>query len=150
MKQTLDALTKIKMPPASLKLVKQAQKILSKSLDKAFLFKADPKGGNYHRRVTNKKGKHRYYADPESYSRSKDAHVDGGEAADNYISNNVKNQVQKAGEEGCPVQNFKALVKRYGSKKVGGALKNACANGGMTYKGGKLYLKKSERFIIEE
>lgn len=117
--------------------------------EKYGLKKADAKGGNYHRRVTNKAGKHRYYYDPEQYGRSKDAHVDGNEAAANYIQKTVKARVEKAGEGGCPIDGMKDLVKRYGSEKVGDALKQACANGGLVYKGKKLYLNKSVTFVME-
>jgi hypothetical protein len=113
------------------------------------LQKAEAKGGTYHRRVTNDKGKHRYYYNPDDYSRSKDAHVDGAEAASKYIQKTVRGRVEKAGDAGCPIEEMKDLVKRYGSDKVGDALKDATTNGGMTFKAKKLYLNKSEQFVME-
>jgi len=113
------------------------------------LKKAEPKGGTYHRRVTSKAGKHRYFYDPEKYESSKDAHVEGKAAAKTQIKKAVQKYMETHGEKGCPIGEVKSLVKRYGSDVVGETMNEMRAEGGLTFKGGKLYLKKSERFVIQ-
>lgn len=116
------------------------------------LEKAEARGGSYHRRVTNSKGKHRYYYDPEKYASSKDAHVSGGEAKKACITKAVSTLVEGA-EKGCGVEEMKGIAKKFGSKEVASHLKKQCAEGGtMEYKGGKFKLKKSlepdHKFVI--
>lgn len=103
------------------------------------LEKAEARGGNYHRRVTDKNGKHRYYYDPDKYESSKDAHLDGRSTAKKNIRKAVQKYMDDHGEKGCPIGQLKALVKRYGSEVCGEALNELKAEGGLTFKAGKLY-----------
>lgn len=108
------------------------------------LYKAEPKGGKYHRRVMGKGGKYRYYYDKEKYERSKDAHLDGDTAARKAIKSNVHKILESSGDNGCDVKQFQGLVKRYGSKMCGEVMKGMQSEG-LTYKGGKLYLQKKNK-----
>jgi len=109
------------------------------------LEKAEAKGGNYYRRVAKKSGKgFTYYYDEDKYKRSRNAHVNGEDAANSYIQKTVFSRA--GGEKGCAVKELKDLVKRYGSKRVGSSLKDAHTNGKLTFKKGKLYYKE----IIQE
>ncbi len=110
------------------------------------LAKADARGGTYHRRVTNPKGKHRYFYDPKKYAQSKGAHVSGEEASHTAIRKGVE-MAMEAHPDGCPLSALQPLVKRYGSKVVGHVLNEDVTKAKkMRYKGGKLV--KSDRFVL--
>ena len=129
--------------------LQQVDSVLTKSetgvvvivnLDELLSKAAAPKGGKYHRRVTKADGKHRYYYDPEKYAASKDAHVDGNEAAHSRIKEHVDEGLKGSGKKGYDVKGMKPLVKRYGSDRVGASLKKECSEGGSyQFKDGKLY-----------
>jgi hypothetical protein len=102
------------------------------------LSKAEPRGGAYHRRVMTKAGRYRYYYDRDKYESSADAHLDGETAAKKAIKGNVGALMEKAGKAGVSLPELASLVKRYGSKRVGGVLNEARKSGELTYKGGKL------------
>lgn len=104
------------------------------------LFKAEARGGSYHRRVPRKSGKgYAYYYDEEKYKRSKGAHLDGEGAAKARIRSTVDKAMEAEGS--CPVERLKSLVKRYGAQMVG----DVCKAGGYQFKKGKLYPKVLEK-----
>ncbi len=109
--------------------------------------KAEARGGTYHRRVTKPDGKHRYYYDPKQYDDSKDAHVDGPSAAKVQIKKGVQ-KFMEDGQGSCELKSIAGLAKRYGAKACSDVIKEMQKEGGLTYKGGKLSLKKSERFVL--
>jgi hypothetical protein len=115
------------------------------------LFKADARGGSYHRRVLSKKGKYRYYYDEDKYRNSKDAHLNGEEASKEAIKKGVTGMLDKANGT-CPLKEMSGLVKKYGSKMVGSVLQSGCDGGDWGYANGKLSRKemKKSRFVIKE
>lgn len=134
--------------PAQRKLIMQRSLGLYRTTEKSLvevytpdqLFKAEPKGGKYYRRVARKSGKgYTYYYDQDSYERSKSAHVDGAQALEKRIMGEAGNVVKTAGEKGCDVKAFKDLVKKYGAKAVGGALKKCVATKSLAYRGNKFH-----------
>jgi predicted transcriptional regulator len=106
------------------------------------LEKADPKGGKYHRRVQGKGGRYRYYYDEDQYKRSKDAHVDGKEAANTAIEKAIATRLDETGEQGCKLDELKKLVKQYGADHVGSVCKTMAGAGKMKFKKGVLYKGK--------
>lgn len=103
------------------------------------LHKADPKGGKYYRRTMTKSGKHRYFYDEDSYKRSKDAHVNGEDAAHSAIRKAVGARIQNNEGKGLKLKDLGDLVKRYGKQAVSKALKAECgAEGGLMFKKGCL------------
>lgn len=87
------------------------------------LHKAMPRGGAYHARITKPDGKHVYVYTEAEYRQRPDAHVSGGEARSTYLHHHVARVLQKAGEDGCPIEHFAELVTKHGSKAVARALR---------------------------
>ncbi len=109
------------------------------------LVKAFTPGGNYHKRVPRKSGKgYNYYYDEDSYKRSKGRHVSGEEAGNEYIGTQIQKAVEEAGDGGCDIGTFEALVKKYGAKRVAGVMKEG---GKYSFKKGKLFARKDEENV---
>ncbi len=109
------------------------------------LEKAFTPGGNYHKRVPRKSGKgYNYYYDEDSYKRSKGRHVSGEEAGNEYIGTQIQKAVEEAGDGGCDIGTFEALVKKYGAKRVAGVMKEG---GKYSFKKGKLFARKDEENV---
>jgi hypothetical protein len=108
--------------------------------------KAQAKGGKYYKRVQTQKGGYRYYYDQDTYNRSKDAHVDGSEAANSAIKGFIEKAFDSPDKKksGFDIKNLKSLVKRYGSDKVGEVLKAACDAGEYTFTKDTLFKKDTK------
>ncbi len=101
----------------------------------AQLEKAEAKGGSYHRRVTDpKSGKHRYFYDPEKY-KAAGGHIDGAEAAKDFLHKQIGSKLEKHGE--CGIEHFKDLAEKHGPDKVADALRDGCGSGKYEFKKGK-------------
>lgn len=111
-----------------------------------------PVGGSYHKRVTGKDGKHKYFYDPEKYASHPEAHVDGAEAQKKYITGQIHKRLE-AGE--CGIDDFKELAKKYGADKVGECLRSEHEGQRVKFDKGRfskpavpMTVEKSARFII--
>lgn len=133
LKEVVDQFAKMPMPKASLKVVKQASKILSK---------ADAKGGLYHRRVPKTGGGYKYYYDPKSYRESKGAHHSGSDMRTQAMGSEVTKAATDAGHEGCDAKAMRRLAKKYGRAELADHLKSSCKRGKLVYKGKRFYLGK--------
>lgn len=101
------------------------------------LEKAEPRGGNYHRRVTDPEtGKHRYYYSEEDYQKRGDAHVSGAEAKAGQCAKAVKGRI---GESGCSVDDLKELSGKFDADLIASTVKKLVAGGEIKHEGGKLY-----------
>jgi len=111
------------------------------------LKKADARGGTYHRRVPRASGKgYTYYYDPDKYNRSSNAHIEGATAAKSQIQKGVQKLLDGDTEgKGVELKAIKAIVKRYGAKACSDAIKEM---DNVTFKKGKLSLRKSEYFVL--
>lgn len=96
-------------------------------------------GGKYYRRVPRdgKKG-YTYYYDEDAYKRSRRSHVNGAEAAKEVVKGAIFRSLDKSGS--ADIKDFKALVKRYGSKLVGEVMREAVKGGKMRFEKGRLHL----------
>lgn len=133
LKEVVDQFAKMPMPKASLKLLKQASKILSKA-----------EGGLYHRRVPKTGGGYKYYYDPKSYRESKGAHHSGSDMRTQAMGSDVMKAATDAGHEGCDAQAMRRLAKKYGRAELADHLKSSCKRGKLVYKGKRFYLGKGE------
>ncbi len=112
----------------------------------AQLEKADPKGGTYHKRVTDKKsGKHRYFYDPDKYAKHPDAHIDGAEALKRTIHKTIE---ERLGEGEHPVESFRDLAAKHGPDKVADALREGCGSGKYEFAAGKFRKCKGSTNVI--
>lgn len=125
----------------SMNFWKETMKKSMRVMTPSELKKAEPRGGNYVKRVPMGKGKYRYYYDEDKY-RSEYEHVDGAEAFKSRMSKKVRGTIGSWGDKGCPIKELKAHAKRFGKAEVSSLLKEQCQSGGMTYKDGKVYLGK--------
>jgi len=106
------------------------------------LQKADPRGGEYHRRVPKKSGKgYNYFYEEEKYNSHPGAHLSGKDARSARIQKAVTSLVESC-DKGCSLADMKALAKRHGTKDVASVLKKQCGCGAMTYKSGKFSVTK--------
>lgn len=100
------------------------------------LSKAEPKGGLYHKRITDKKsGKHKYFYDPAKYASHPEAHVDGAEAMKAHVHKQISARLDEHGE--CAIEHFKDLAMKHGADKVGDALREGCASKQYEFRKGK-------------
>lgn len=97
-------------------------------------------GGTYVRRIPKSGGGFTYIYDQNKYNARKDAHLSGEETELNYIKGKITRQVESAGNDGCGLESLRGLVKKYGSKKVGGVLQKC----GFKFSKGKLYSAQKE------
>lgn len=102
----------------------------------ASLAKAEPRGGSYHKRVTDPKtGKHKYFYDPDKYAKHPEAHVDGAEAMKGYIRKQIERRLDERGE--CSIEDFRDLAERHGAEHVGALLKDGCGSKAYEFRKGK-------------
>lgn len=110
------------------------------------LQKAEPRGGEYHRRIPKKGGKgFTYYYNPEKYNDRGDAHQSGEEMTKYAMGRAIERAVDGAGDGGCSVNDLKKLAKKYGGKETAAHLKASCGEGGsMSYANGRFHRRKKE------
>jgi hypothetical protein len=109
------------------------------------LEKAQARGGKYHRRIPKQNGKgYTYVYDEEKYANRRDAHTNGDENSDGYILSKMMSQIEQAGKGGCGTDQFKSLVEKYGSKKVGALLQKEATAKKIIFKKGKFYSNSGE------
>lgn len=100
------------------------------------LEKAQARGGNYHRRVTNPDtGKHRYFYSEEEYAKRDDAHVSGKEAKAAACRMAVDKVV---GDKGCEMSAIKNLADKYDPEMIADVIRNGVKSGKWTHEGGTL------------
>jgi len=98
--------------------------------------KAEPRGGSYHRRVTDPdSGKHKYFYKEEDYVKRPDAHVSGAEAKKARAKRHIMEHV---GEKGASVDSLRALTDRYDSGMITDLVKQCCAAGELEHNNGHL------------
>jgi hypothetical protein len=110
---------------------------LTMRMESATLEKADPRGGNYHRRVTNPEtGKHRYFYSEEDYAKRPDAHVSGAEAKKAAAKKAVLAHV---GDAGATIDSVKqALSGKHADQDLADAIRSHVESGKLTHNNGKL------------
>lgn len=101
----------------------------------ATMTKAEPRGGKYHARLTDREsGKHRYFYTEQSFQ--KHAPVMGGDVARQRLQTEVLNAVK---EQGTPIADLTALTGRYGAKPVTDMVRELVGSGKLQHSDGKLY-----------
>lgn len=103
------------------------------------LNKGEPKGGTYHRRITDPEtGRHRYLYSQEAYAKRPDAHVDGQQVLKNRMARDI---------DGCladgavPMDALAPVARRYPEGAVSAMLRDMVERGDLLYKDGLLCRK---------
>ena len=68
----------------------------------------------------------------------------GDKASKEYATGRVKSMIEKAGENGCAVEDFKELAKKHGGKSVTNMIKDGCTSGAYSFKKGRFYMGKKK------
>lgn len=102
------------------------------------LAKGEPKGGAYHRRVTDPEtGRHRYIYSPDAYAKRPDAHVDGQQVLKNRMAKDIHELVGG----GCRMDALAPVVRRYPDGAVSAMIRDMVERGDLLYKDGLLCRK---------
>lgn len=102
------------------------------------LAKGEPKGGAYHRRVTDPEtGRRRYIYSPDAYAKRPDAHVDGQQVLKNRMAKDIHELVGG----GCRMDALAPVVRRYPDGAVSAMIRDMVERGDLLYKDGLLCRK---------
>jgi hypothetical protein len=106
------------------------------------LQKSVPRGGKYYKRIPRQSGQgYNYIYNPDKYNNRMDAHIDGKEAANNYIKSQLLKCISKVGKKGAEASMFRLLVRKFGVKEVGDALHDQIKKGAIIFNKGKFFVK---------
>lgn len=95
--------------------------------------KAEPRGGSYHMRVTNKDtGKHRYYYDEDKYT-EREGHVSGR----GVLKKKCRGQLMKRVGKGCTVESLKGFG-GYDDELIKDAIRDSVRAGELVHDNGNL------------
>jgi hypothetical protein len=96
--------------------------------------KADPRGGSYHRRVTNKEtGKHRYFYNEDDYAKQDGAHVSGRDVLKKKCRAGLVKRIGK----GCSLDDLKGYG-GYDDELIKDAIRDSVRAGELSHAGGNL------------
>lgn len=105
--------------------------------------KAEARGGNYHRRVTDEKtGKHRYFYSEDDYAKRPDAHLNGDDVKRSKARAAVLDAV---GESGSSIDAMKGLSGKHDPEHIADAIRAHVKSGALVHKAGKLSRPKVEK-----
>jgi hypothetical protein len=112
------------------------------------LEKAEPRGGQYHKRIPRGDGGYTYIYDPAKYQARKDAHVDGKEARKGHIIRHIEKRVRRAGKNGLHISELADLSTKHGADAVAEVLKDHCDRGVFAFeKGSGTFTRARNRFV---
>jgi len=101
--------------------------------------KASPRGGSYHRRVTDKEtGKHRYFYNEDDYAKQDGAHVSGRDVLKRKCREGLAKRVGK----GCTLDDLKGYG-GYDDELVKDAIRDSVKAGELVHTAGKLAPSKA-------
>lgn len=105
--------------------------------------KADPRGGKYHRRVTDAEtGKHRYYYSEEDYQKRPDAHVSGADAKKANAKRVIMDHI---GDGEQTVDSLRALINHADPAMIADIVKQCVERGELEHDNGKLRKKQMQK-----